>query len=125
MYSWNCRNSPLANCTSIEAGTGIRVRRISHRPCVSKNKRTVPFSVMSASLSSESNTFANGRRSGILRCLVVGRGCGVGSSSLSLESEGDWRAGISSSVSNSSLRLVLRCCWVDMPLTLRGVAEAG
>ena len=44
----------------------------------------------------------------------------MGSSSLSLESEGDWRAGISSSV---SLRLLLRCCWADIPLMLRGVVE--
>lgn len=89
VYSWNCRNSPLANRTS-GGGAGIRVRSVSHQPWESEDRRTVPLSVISISLSSESKTFADGRRRGTVRCLVVDRrGCGVGSSSLSLESEGD------------------------------------
>ena len=122
MYSWNCRSSPLANRTSKGEGAWIGAqRRISHQPRESKYESTVPLSVISISLSSESKTLPNGRRGGAVRCLVVGRGCGVGSASLSLESEGDWRAGISSSV----LTLILRCCWVGMPLTPRGRMEAA
>lgn len=86
VYSWNCRSSPLAKRTS-EGAARIRVRSVSHRLRESKNERTVPLSVISISLSSESR--ASGRRRGAVRCLVVGCGCGVGSSSLSLESEGD------------------------------------
>ena len=55
-----------------------------------EDERIVPLSVISISLSSESKTFANGRRRGAVRRLVVvGRGRGVGSPSPSLESEGD------------------------------------
>ena len=98
---------------------------VSHKTRESRGQGTVPSSVISTSLSSESKTFASGRWRGTVRCRSVGGGCGVGSSSLSLESEGDWRSGMSSSVPAPSLRLVLRCCWVDMALVLTGMVEAG
>lgn len=96
------------------------MRSVRHESHELKGKGTVPSSVISISLSSESWKFANGRWRGTARCPVVGRGGRGSSSSLSLESEGDWRAGISSSV---SLRLLLRCCWEGTPLVLLGVVE--
>jgi hypothetical protein len=106
------------------AHLGVGVENVSRQARELKEDGTAPLSVISVSLSSESNTFANGRRGSVVRCLAVGRGCGGRSSSLSLESEGDWRAGISSSVSAPSL-ILLRGCWVGMALSLRGMVEVG